>query len=262
MHPERFLRQFSEHVLPDLRDNLASSATPERRETREERHDALLERLVPLETRNAIMQGTPELAVGERIRARTLVGTKEDQTRHPHDFTIERLPEGLRLTFVDPEHYIGRRGSLEALSDIPHIRTPHVLRPKIGNLMTASLPLDPEQRARIALLRFRTERIPDPAVFKLHAQQEAADHLIEDFGIPSFLTELPTEILFRIVLDTERAVVQARYTNENEIDAFLKGGRGSSALEGKVRSQQQILGRFPEYLASGLFKSVHAEGSH
>jgi hypothetical protein len=69
-------------------------------------------------------------------------------------------------------------------------------------------------------------------------------------GVHPLLNGHENEILFRTHITPQDGLVQARQSNQNEMQNFLRGGKGSNMLEGKVRANQTIIERFAAMVGS------------
>jgi len=232
------------NVIPDISDNL-SSREPLFIEGVGEQGKKLLERMIPKEKREQLLVMIRDFEEHSSYQTTTLVGEKKKRTQHPHLFVIERGDNHIQLFFVDPEHNVGKQNTL---------------RPRIGNLMSLKI-YEGNSEPELAILRFRTPEIEDKDItlLKIQPQLEAARALIENEGVPQFLEDFREEILFRIVVRHDKSVLQARYTKEQGLKSFLEGGKGSSALEGKVDSQNAIIDRFVRFLEEKKFKKVESK---
>lgn len=199
----------------------------------------MMERFMPELMRTKLIDLTNSFSDG-LYRVRTLVGEYDLGTSHPHDFVISINLDDIGLYFVDPEHTVGSRNAL---------------RPAISNLISLIIPKNIDQPVSFASLRFRTDNV-DHAVLKLKPQLEATQTLIEDRGMPAFLSAFSNDILFRLLVSAEQSLVQARYTTSYQLRQFLYGNSGSPALEGKVDSHQAVFNHFIEELEAGNFQKI------
>jgi hypothetical protein len=234
-HVVKKVEKFVKNVVPDLLDNFPNKLELPTYEYSGEEAGFLMERLIPEVQRNKAMELTSEMADGTYFY-RTLVGSREEGTTHPHDFYIEKKAENTRFYFIDPEHNVGAN---------------NVFRPKIGNLMAIELSRNGESHC--AILRFRTDGIP-MNVLKLKPQYEASRTLIEDEGTPAFLKGREENILYRIVAQPNKVTTQTRFTNKQEAMSFASGMPGSLALEGKAAAHAALFNRFLSLLSGGSFE--------
>ena len=240
------LKRIRENVVPDTLDNIASqNAPPSFERAYEEPEDAapVLDRLFPKDSRAALRSLTKEMVPGVTYRSRVLAG-KNRETKHPHDFVIEKSDSATSFYFVDPEHYVGER---------------QVRRPSIGNLVAMKLHDAPTSLPEVAILRFRTHSLveDDRKELKMTRQLEHARELLPRNGVPSFLDNTREEITFRTVVNAERGVVQSRYVGDTwGLELFLEGASSASVLEGKVASQQAIVQSFVSQLEKNAFQPV------
>lgn len=254
----RKLRRIRDNVLPDTMDNFGREKAPnaaERIFTSPEEARAVLDRLCPKESLDAIRHLTEHFEVGHTQRARTVVGDAESGTRHPHDFVIEKDEMGTSLYFVDPEHYVGER---------------NMRRPSISNLMALRIPKEDTSLPGVVITRFRTASLAasDRTELKMDNQLVHARELFHTQGVPTFLAATLNEIVFRTMITEERGIVQSRYVGTTfALEMFLDGNKSAYALEGKVTAQNAVLESFVRLLQEGAFedfaekKSQQPEGT-
>jgi hypothetical protein len=116
--------------------------------------------------------------------------------------------------------------------------------------MAVKIPYDRSRSSEVVILRFSTESMA-PNDLKLRPQLQAAQQLLPRRGIPTIID--PEHILFRIVQSPTTNIVEARYTSPKEAQDFLRGGHGSTALQGKVAAEQALIDRCIAFLATNAF---------
>jgi hypothetical protein len=185
-------------------------------------------------------------ATGDRV------GHVSEGTSHLHFFIVDRTENGATLLFVDSEAYInqGKRQKGQLLREGD-------LRPQVCNLMAVHMK-DGETQPDIAMTRFRTEKIKNPADLSFDALLQVTRNLFRNKGIPPALAGLQNEeVVFRLVLAPSAdapLLVQTRDTGDMAgLRLFLQGrSLGSPLLRGQVRSAAALLtGEFPAHIRRG-----------
>lgn len=190
---------------------------------------------------------------------REYVGNTKEGTAHPHYFVIDRSNNGASLLFVDPEHYLNRsprKGKLVREGDI---------RPQVCNLMAVRFH-DGQANPDVAMTRFRTSTLRDPAQVAFETQLQEARNLFANNGIPTEIAGHEEEVILRLVIEPSAQkpmLLQSRYTDKPEdLERFLTKGRGFSFLRGKARSFWGLMGEFSAHLNRGEFKlQAHSKSS-
>lgn len=182
---------------------------------------------------------------------RDYVGDTKEGTAHPHYFVIDRNDKGASLLFVDPEHYLNRsprKGKIVREGDI---------RPQVCNLMAVRFQ-EGQENPDVAMTRFRTATLRDPAQVTFETQLQEARNLFENQGVPTQLAGHEEEIILRLVVESSAnkpMLLQSRYTDKTkDLQVFLTKGRGTSFLRGKARSFWGLMGEFSAHLDRGEFK--------
>ncbi|MBP6945889.1 MAG: hypothetical protein KBB46_01180 [Candidatus Pacebacteria bacterium] len=182
---------------------------------------------------------------------RDYVGDTKEGTAHPHYFVIDRNDAGATLLFVDPEHYLNRsprKGKLVREGDI---------RPQVCNLMAVRFQ-EGQTNPDVAMTRFRTGTLRDPAQVTFEAQLTEARNLFDNQGIPTELAGHEEEIILRLVVESSAnrpMLLQSRYADKSkDLEKFMRKGQGTSFLRGKARSFWGLMGEFSAHLDRGEFK--------
>lgn len=230
----------------DVLDNIPSIGVAKTIEKKEDGPSALMERLVPPEIQRSLHERTKTIAPGQMLLARVLVNKQDKLSAHPHDFVIEAKNEEIHFYFIDPEHNVGKR---------------HPIRPKVGNIVSYTLPRDKSTLPSLAIVRYRTGDLDDIQPLKLRPQLKEAQGLLAQEGLPTFLKGKEKEVLLRIVATESKTLVQSRYGTKDELTRFGKGEKGPHPLEARIASQHAILNRFVEYLDEGTFRPFMDSGS-
>ena len=253
-----FSKKAVQNYLPDMLENIPTNNAPssavESIESPEEA-ERLIESFLPSELRSAILEQVRSLPTGEN-RARIAVGKKEDGTRHPHDYVIDKGSEGVSLYFVDPEHQMGK--SKSSKGSLPIRKSD--LRPKVGNLIALHFN-DSEHVPAVSILRFRTASIEDYHVLKMTQQLKEAKTLLErePGELPDFLAQSPNEITFHLEIRPDAMFVQSRFATPEQLELFLHGEAVTEGLKGKFSSYRQIMEHFLKHLEANRFVSQGKE---
>ena len=177
------------------------------------------------------------------------VGKAAEGTAHPHFFVVDRDETSATFLFVDPEHYLNRTKRAPG-----HLVREADVRPKVCNLMAVRLVQGKEPD--IAIVRFRTNELT-PADVSFERQLAVARDLFLTRGFPPMLEGKEKELVMRLVIapsSGQPALLQARYAKDaEELTAFLRGEKGSSFLEGKVRAAAALMTEFSVRLGRGEF---------
>jgi hypothetical protein len=221
-------------MIDDIRDNADYKFAPFAIE-----HDGsdvakLTERLLPQEAISAIRRIGQHYEDGKVYRIIDHVGEKENGTFHPHYYFIDRtVPGKTRMYFVDPEHKVAKN---------------NLLRPSIANLVGIEVSDDETEAAHVAVLRYKIpeyqQKLSDDGLDSNSLRLVMEEVLNNGGNLPKKLkADFENKVLFMIASFGDHSRVQARYSSKEQIDNFAKGGRGSSALEGKVQMQQHIINK-------------------
>jgi len=220
-------------LIDDIRDNVDYAFPPQAVECSGPDAAKLTERFLPQEAVAAIRRIGQHYDRGIYRRI-DIVGDKESGTNHPHIYFLDKtVPGKTRMFFVDPEDKV-------AVND--------KLRPSIANLVGVEVPDDESESAKVAVLRYR---IPTyvPGVKQEGRGPDELKAVISEVidngdSLPEILTgDAENQVLFMIVGDDASSRVQARYSTRRQIESFAHGGRGSSALEGKVLMQVHVVNK-------------------
>jgi len=222
-----------DNVVPDMMDNIPFANPPDIVSTEANNH-ALIERFFPHAQRARLVELAASIPLNDSVGVICNIGKKDNNTGHPHLFEITRTADNILLTFVDPEDSVGRHSAF---------------KPRIVNLLAAKISTAGNYETELAVLRFRTPLMQSQDL-KMANLHKITSSLIEDRGLPNILEDKKKEILFRLVSTPQGSEVQARYSAASEMERFVKGGKGSRMLEGKVKASKYNLERFITLLDS------------
>ena len=219
--------------IDDVRDNLDFPRPPYTVEYIGPEAMQLTERLLPAEAVAQIRRIGQHYKPGV-FRRIDIVGDKEKGTNHPHIYFLDTSEPGVtRMYFVDPEDKV-------AVNDR--------LRPSIVNAVGIEVPDNELESPKVAILRYKIPKYE----FGVKKEGRGPDELksviaeVLDSGgeLPDILCgEAENQVLFLIAGDSYSSRVQARYSTKQQMYNFAKGGKGSSALEGKVLMQAHVVNK-------------------
>jgi hypothetical protein len=253
--PEATIKRLGENFFPDMGHMFSAPSATVYEDIPEYGRIAVIDRLMNrTEKRNGqaeLWEAVSTLAPGTYATG-DRVGHVSEGTSHLHFFIVDRTEDGATLLFVDSEAYInqGKRQKGQLLREGD-------LRPQVCNLMAVHMK-DAETQPDIAMTRFRTEKIKNPADLSFDALLQVTRNLFRNKGIPPALAELQNEeVVFRLMLSSSTStplLVQTRDTNDVAgLRLFLQGrSLGSPMLRGQVRSAAALLtGEFPAHINRG-----------
>ena len=221
-------------IIDDIQDNLEHVKPPYTAYHEGLEADELRERLLPDEAVKAVRRIGEHYPDGFRKRIVDHVGTKGAGDFHPHYYFIDRTSKKTRMFFVDPEHRVA--------SNV-------FIRPSIVNLVGVEVSDDESESPQVAILRYKVPKYDTKNKPKGLGPAEllnVIEEVLDTEGeLPEVLSgELEQQILFILTSSNTRSRVQARYSSKKQIEDFARGKKGSSALEGKVKVQADVLNKF------------------
>lgn len=243
------------NALPDVLENVPSFGSPPRSATEKLAAPAdalpLLDRLLPEAVRTELREKASTLPPGE-YRARVVVGTVEDATRHPHDYILIR-EEGLTsFLFVDPEHNMGKQ---KRQPNSPVFRE-GLIRPKVVRLMGMRFS-DDEIVPELFTLHYRANAVESQSQLKLSAQLADAKLLLNEGSLPEFLRTRLQEVTFWLDMRPESLRIQGRGASEDQLKTALRGIEGGSAtIDGKLDKHEVLARHFITLLDGDRFGSL------
>lgn len=221
-------------MLDDIRDNQEWLMPPYTAEAEGEGAERLLERLLPEAGVKAVRRLGQHYEEGHLYRQITQVGDRAKGTFHSHFFFLDKTHPGVtRLYFVDPEHKVAHD---------------NFIRPSITNLFGIEVPDAEDETPKVALIRFRVPEYDPkhkPEDLGFNDLRMVIEQVLDNDGqLPDRLTgDAERQVLFMIAASSDYSRVQGRYSSRKQIDAFARGEKGSSALEGKLKVQAHVINR-------------------
>lgn len=189
-------------------------------------------RLLPVEAQQAIRRIGQHYPDGTMSRRIDHVG--KEKTYHPHYYFIDRTKPGTtRMYFVDPEHKVAANS---------------IVRPSIVNLVGIEVPDDETVSPQVAILRYQVPKYDPkdkPKGLGHNDLKDVIEEVLDNGGaLPELLTgDAEHGVLFMLAGNNEVSRAQGRYSTKKQLNSFVKGGTGSSALEGKVHVNEDVLNK-------------------
>lgn len=230
-HPDRLLQPniLIGNIIPEILDNLPFPTQTVELQGYKPR---LMDRIVPSQLREALMDITTDWQIGDAHGAIVAVGKPRSGSSHPHLFETVKGHESVRLLFVDPENTVGDR---------------NLLKPAVMIMGAVQIPADPSLAVSLDFLRFKSSVHLIPKEMSLQSQYRDAQALTTDLGLPIVVAQHPDSIIYRLSLRPNRALLQARYATRGQIRDILEGGVGSAPLEFRLTALRETLALFPQF---------------
>ncbi|MES2014523.1 MAG: hypothetical protein V4437_01775 [Patescibacteria group bacterium] len=246
--------RFVESGIPDLRDNLEAKKAPAMA-VQEAGPFAntykLMERFAPRALQEELLQATAALPNG-RHRARLKAGAAEDGTKHVHDYIVDKDETGVAFYFVDPEHMMGANKKRSKIK-LPRKSD---FKPKITNLLGIRINTDPAVSSDFFALRFRTDAFENHQLFKSDHMLEVAEQVLKTGEIPEMLKGHENEIIWRLSVQSDKAVAQGRYADTKDLTRFLRGETPTAMLRGRIKTQRVLVNRFLRHTQNSTFTPI------